>query len=213
LIDIIAKTEQFVYKEHEKDSSGHDWHHIDRVRKLALRIAQAEHKGDAFIIEMAALLHDIPDEKLNEQMDEGEKKLTRFLDTIQVSDEQKLFIIDIVKTISFKGGNEADLHSYEAMVVRDADRLDAIGAIGIARTFAYGGKKGQAMYNPSLPVRTNMSLNEYRNGQTSSIHHFYEKLLKLKDLLHTETAKQLAEERHQFMEMFLQQFYKEWDVD
>jgi len=146
-------------------------------------------------------------------MDEGEKKLTRFLDTIQVSDEQKLFIIDIVKTISFKGGNEADLHSYEAMVVRDADRLDAIGAIGIARTFAYGGKKGQAMYNPSLPVRTNMSLNEYRNGQTSSIHHFYEKLLKLKDLLHTETAKQLAEERHQFMEMFLQQFYKEWDVD
>ena len=120
-------------------------------------------------------------------------------------------INEIIRTISFKGGNGAELTSIEAKIVQDADRLDAIGAIGIARAFAYGGKKGQPIYDPNIEIRKEMSLEEYRNGKSSSIHHFYEKLLKLTDMLNTETAKSLAVSRQQFMESFLTEFYKEWN--
>lgn len=209
--NIIKQTELFVSEQLKSDASGHDWFHIDRVRKLALHIAREEKKGNEFIIEMAALLHDIPDDKLNDHPELGWNKLDEWfkvtgldLDTIQD-------IKQIVSTISYSAGEES-LPSIEAEIVQDADRLDAIGAIGIARTFAYGGKKGQPMYDPSIKVREEMTKQEYRMGNSSSIHHFHEKLLRLQDLLNTGTAKSIARERHEYMVRFLEEFYKEWDV-
>ncbi|MBS4190938.1 HD domain-containing protein [Bacillus sp. FJAT-49705] len=209
--NIIQKTEAFVKNELGSDSTGHDWYHIERVRKNALYIAEMEKKGDRFIIEMAALLHDIPDEKLNLSKEAGEKKLLEFLYSFELDQEVLKKIIGIIESISFKGGKKTHLMSIEAEIVQDADRIDAIGAIGIARVFAYGGKKGQALYDPDLKVREGMTEEEYRKGKSSSIHHFYEKLLKLKTMLNTETAKKMAEKRHQFLEQFLEQFYHEWN--
>lgn len=208
---LIQKTEAFVRQQLGEDATGHDWFHVDRVRKNALFIFKEETKGDPFIIELAALLHDIPDEKLNESVEKGKEKLDSFLQTLQLTTEQKNHINEIINTISYKGGESAELTSIEAKIVQDADRLDAIGAIGIARAFAYGGKKGQPIYDPGMEVREKMSLEEYRNGKSSSIHHFYEKLLKLTDLMNTETAENLAQSRKQFMEMYLEEFYKEWN--
>jgi uncharacterized protein len=208
---LIQTAETFVRKQLGDDATGHDWFHVDRVRKNALFICQEENNGDPFIIEMAALLHDIPDEKLNETIEKGEEKLDSFLRTLPLSTEQTIQIIEIINTISYKGGKTTNLTSIEAEIVQDADRLDAIGAIGIARVFAYGGKKGQPIYDPGMEVREEMSLQEYRNGKSSSIHHFYEKLLKLTGLMNTQTAKKLAQSRQQFMEMFLEEFYIEWN--
>ncbi|MHC0035717.1 HD domain-containing protein [Pseudoneobacillus sp. C159] len=193
------------------DSTGHDWFHVDRVRKNALYIASKEHEGDLFIIEMAALLHDIPDEKLNETIESGQKRLQDFLNKIELESESNLKILEVIHSISFRGGEKKNLPSWEAKIVQDADRLDAIGAIGITRAFAYGGKKGNPIYNPSFKIREKMTVEEYRHGKSSSIHHFYEKLLLLKDLLNTETAKLIAEDRHRYMEQFLTQFYQEWN--
>ncbi|MBT2699331.1 HD domain-containing protein [Bacillus sp. ISL-40] len=208
---IIVLTEEFVRNELAEDATGHDWFHVDRVRRNALHICREEKTGEAFIIEMAALLHDIPDEKLNESIEKGEEKLETFLQTIPLTDNEKKHIKQIIATISYRGGINSELSTIEAQIVQDADRLDAIGAIGIARAFAYGGKKGQPIYNPGIKVRNEMSLEEYRKGKSTSIHHFYEKLLKLKDLLNTESAREMAESRQQMMETFLEQFYQEWD--
>ena len=208
---IIEQTESFVYEQLKSDVSGHDWYHINRVRKLALHIAREEKKGNVFIIEMAALLHDIPDDKLNDDTEAGWSKLDDWLDMAGVDQNTVREIKEIISTISYSAG-EMDLTSVEAEIVQDADRLDALGAIGIARTFAYGGKKGQPMYDPSLSVRKEMTKQEYRMGRSSSVHHFYEKLLRLQDLLNTDTAKDIARERHEYMVRFLEEFYKEWDV-
>ena len=208
---MIEKTEQFVQATLGDDSSGHDWYHIDRVRNNALYIAKKENKGERFIIEMAALLHDIPDEKLNSSKEAGEKKLQAFLNTLPLEEKDRNKITEIIGSISFKGGKTAQLKSKEAEIVQDADRLDAIGAIGIARTFAYGGKKGQALYDPKIDIREIMTEEEYRKGKSTSVHHFYEKLLKLKDRLNTEIAKEMAESRHQLMEKFLEEFFNEWN--
>jgi uncharacterized protein len=208
---IIELTEEFVRHELGEDATGHDWFHVDRVRRNALHICKEEQAGEAFIIEMAALLHDIPDEKLNESIEKGEEKLDAYLKTIPLNDKDKKHIKQIIGTISFKGGQNTALLTIEAEIVQDADRLDAIGAIGIARAFAYGGKKGQPIYDPSVKVRDEMSLEEYRKGKSTSIHHFYEKLLKLKDLLNTESARKMAESRQHMMGTFLEQFYQEWD--
>lgn len=209
---IIQQTETFVQNEMFGDSTGHDWFHIDRVRKNALKIWRVENAGDPFIIEMAALLHDISDEKLNTSIDEGQAKLDDFLQNTNLSEKEKTHIKQIIATISFKGGQRIELASIEAKIVQDADRLDAIGAIGIARAFAYGGKKGQPIYDPAIDSRTDMSLTEYRKGKSTSINHFYEKLLKLKVLLNTRAAKKMAESRQQIMESFLDEFFKEWNV-
>jgi uncharacterized protein len=208
---MIQATENFVRNELGEDSTGHDWFHVDRVRKNAMNIWKEEKSGDPFIIEMSALLHDISDEKLNENTKKGEEKLASFLQTVELSNMEKQYITQIIESISFKGGRKVELTSIEAKIVQDADRLDAIGAIGIARAFAYGGKKGQPIYDPETSVREQMSLEDYRNGKSTSIHHFYEKLLKLKNLLNTETAKKIAERRHQLMEAFLEEFLKEWN--
>lgn len=209
-LNIIEITEKFVKEVLGQDSTGHDWYHIDRVRKNALYIAEKEQKGNVFLIEMAALLHDIPDEKLNASKEAGEGKLEDFLQTLAIDTTEKQHIKEIIYCISFSGGIKL-LPSIEAEIVQDADRLDAIGAIGIARTFAYGGHKGQAMYDPSVAVRENMTAEEYRKGKSSSVHHFYEKLFKLKDRLNTESAKQIANKRHAFMEQFLDEFYNDWN--
>lgn len=210
-VAMIQQTERFVKHILGHDSTGHDWFHIDRVRKNAIYIYEHERQGDPFIIEMAALLHDIPDEKLNDSLEEGEQKLFNYLESLAIDEKTKKHITDIIFSISFKGGNGDKLSSIEAMIVQDADRLDAIGAMGVARAFAYGGKKGQAIYDPSLLVRDQMTVEEYRKGKSSSIHHFYEKLLKLKDGINTATGKKLAAKRHGFMELFLQEFHNDWN--
>jgi uncharacterized protein len=199
----------YLKQEYIGESTGHDWYHLDRVRKQALRIAGEEQVSHTYIIELAALLHDVPDEKFVGE-EEGKKKLDDILMNLTLNEEDMSLLKSIIYSISYKGGHEAELTAIEAKIVRDADRLDAIGAIGIARTFAYGGRKGREMYNPGFQVREHMTVEEYRNGDSSSIHHFHEKLLKLKDLMCTETGRILAEERHEFMLRFLEQFNKEW---
>lgn len=209
--ELIKKTEEFVRGVHENEATGHDWYHIERVWKNALLIQQREGAGNPFVIEMAALLHDIPDEKLNTSEEEGWKKLKKYINSLDLPDSVVTHIIDCIESVSFKGGRATNLKSIEAKIVQDADRLDAIGAIGVARTFAFGGKKGQPLFDPEIGVRTEMTNEEYRKGKSSSVHHFYEKLLKLKDLMNTDAARQIAEQRHEFMDDFLKQFYREWN--
>lgn len=209
--EILLYTEDFVKNTLGDDSTGHDWYHIERVRRNALHIQEQEQKGDRFVIEMASLLHDIPDGKLNSSEEVGVERLQAFLTGLELSEGIKDEITGIIFSISFKGGQQGSLPSFEAQIVQDADRLDAIGAIGIARTFAYGGKKGQPIYDPNVSVREEMTIEEYRNGKSSSIHHFYEKLLKLTGKLNTDTAIKMAGQRQEFMEVFLQQFYSEWN--
>ena len=209
--EIIHQAEVFVKKQMSNDATGHDWFHVDRVRRNALVICKQENSGDPFIIEIAALLHDIPDDKLNESAETGREKLDTFLKTLSLPEDQTAHIKGIIETISFKGGKGSVLSSAEAEIVQDADRLDAIGAIGIARAFAYGGKKGQPIYDPEIKIREDMNIEEYRNGKSTSIHHFYEKLLNLKDRLNTPAAKELADSRHKMLELFLDEFYKEWN--
>lgn len=194
---IIKQAEQFIKERLGTDSTGHDWYHMDRVRRLALDIARTEDGADLFIAELAALLHDIPDPKLDGGSGEGKKALHNWLAGTGLEREHIRRLEEIIYTISFSRGNRR-LPSLEAKIVQDADRLDAIGAIGIARAFAYGGQSGQLLYDPE--------------GGKSTIGHFYDKLLQLKETLHTQRAKDIAEEKHQYMADFLQQFYREWDV-
>jgi len=189
---------------------GHDWFHINRVRNNALKI-QAVEGGDRQSLELAALLHDIDDAKFNGGDEEaGAEKAFALLLSLGASEPMSRQIADWIAACSYKGGNQKESDQLEVLILRDADRLDAIGAIGIARCFHYGGFKNQAIYDPEIMVRDQMSTQEYRQGKSSSINHFYEKLLKLKDGMHTATGKAMAEERHQFMLNYLEQFYQEW---
>jgi uncharacterized protein len=207
---MIEQTEQWVKEQLEHEGTGHDWHHINRVTKQAKEIAEIE-GADTFIVTLAALLHDLIDDKVVESEEEGLKQVTQWLVSIGTSDEQLQHILTIITTMSFKGGNNKPVSSLEAQVVQDADRLDALGAIGIARTFIYAGSKGDPMHDPDLAIRKTLTLDEYRNGRSSAIGHFYEKLLKLKDLMNTTEGKKRAEMRHQFLENFLNQFLEEWN--
>lgn len=209
---MIQKTEQFVKDIHSGDASGHDWFHIDRVRKIALSLQQSE-GGNPFIIEMAALLHDVADEKLFGEEEIGIQKINQFLKELEVTEVDSERIIHIIRNISYKGGNGGKVESVEGKIVQDADRLDAIGAIGIARTFAYGGNKGRMLYHPDIQPRESMTKEAYRNDESPSLNHFYEKLFKLKDLMNTKTAKIEAEARHIYMVQFVEQFMKEWNVE
>jgi len=208
--EIIQKTGQFVESEFRTEGSGHDWFHIDRVRKMALRIAETE-DCDLFVIEMAALLHDLDDWKLTTTTESS--KSENWLDFIELDSEVASHILEIIEEVSYKGaGTDTPVKSIEAAIVQDADRLDAIGAIGIARTFAYGGHKSRLIYDPSIiPVMHN-DFQEYKNSSAPTINHFYEKLLLLKDRMNTKTAKIIAEQRHQFMNDFLVQFYEECEA-
>jgi uncharacterized protein len=208
--EIILQLENYVRNLHQGDSSGHDWYHIDRVRNLAVHIAQKEN-ANQFIVECAALVHDVIDDKLHDDLEVQKIQLESILNELLNSNEDVKSILYIIENISYKGGNGVIPTSLEGKIVQDADRLDAIGAIGVARTFAYGGKKGRSMFNPEFKIRENMTIEEYRSDKSSSLHHFYEKILKLKDLMNTKTALEMAEERHLFVEKFIDEFMKEWN--
>lgn len=191
---------------------GHDWFHIERVYKNALLIAKDE-QCDILIVQLGALLHDIADSKFHDGDESIGPRLAReFLEQQQVDNEIINRVINIIENISYKGGNFAKrFSSIELDVVQDADRLDAIGAIGIARAFNYGGFKNRALYNPEIAPNTTMSKDEYKKSDSPTINHFYEKLLLLKDLMNTNTGKRIATERHEFMQKYLDQFYAEWN--
>lgn len=208
----IQETILFVKNILENDASGHDWYHIERVHKLAVALCEKE-GGNRFIIEMAALLHDVADEKLNESEEAGMKKVTDWLTKLEVEQADMAHIVHIIANMSYKGGHGGKVETLEGKIVQDADRLDALGAIGIARTFAYGGAKGRLMYDPKVPPRESMTKEEYRKSNDPSLNHFYEKLLKLKDLMNTAAGKKEAEVRHRYMEEFIEQFMKEWNAN
>lgn len=210
---IIEKTIAFV-KESLKDAEGgHDWFHIQRVFNNALLIAKDEKGIDPLVVGLGALLHDIADYKFHDGDETiGPKKAREFLESIKVNGNIIKHIENIIKNVSFKGGNfSQNFNSKELEIIQDADRLDAIGAIGIARCFSYGGFKKRPLYNPEIVPNLNMTKEEYKNSNTPSINHFYEKLLLLKDKMNTNSAKKIAAKRHEFMELYLKQFYAEWD--
>ena len=211
-MQIINNTILFVKNQLTHAEGGHDWFHIERVYKNALLIAEEE-ECDLTVVKLAALLHDIADSKFHGGDESvGPKTARTFLESQNVSEDIILHVIAIIENISFKGGNfEKQFHSKELEIVQDADRLDAIGAIGIARTFNYGGFKNRPLYNPNIQPNLNMSKEEYKNSESPTLNHFYEKLLLLKDKMNTETGKKIAQKRHDFMVTFLSQFYSEWD--
>lgn len=207
---LLAEAEAFAREALAHDSSGHDFAHIERVRRVALVIAQAE-SADAFICELAALLHDVADYKIAGDEATGLARVRGWLEAHAADATTTAHVMQIIATMSFAGGQRPAMTTLEGQIVQDADRLDAIGAIGVARAFAFGGAKGRALYDPSQLPREQMSAEAYRTQQAPTINHFYEKLLLLKDRLNTRYARQLAERRHQFMLAFLDQFYAEWD--
>ena len=210
--NLINDTIAFVKKELENAEGGHDWFHIERVYKNAALIANGEN-CDILIVQLGALLHDIADSKFHDGDETvGPKKARLFLESKNVPENTIAHVVNIIENISFKGGHETKkFSSLELDIVQDADRLDAIGAIGIARTFNYGGFKNRAIYNPEITPNLNMSKEEYKNSDAPTINHFYEKLLLLKDKMNTKTGREIAANRHEFMELFLNQFYSEWN--
>lgn len=209
---IIESTIEFVKETLKGAEGGHDYFHVERVYKNALLIAKTE-KVDEFIVALGALLHDIADSKFyNGDETVGPKKARTFLESQNVNKEVIIHVEKIIQNISFKGGNfEQKFRSLELDVIQDADRLDAIGAIGIARCFNYGGYKNRELYNPSILPKLNMTKEEYKKSTAPTINHFYEKLLLLKDKMNTTTGKNIARKRHEYMEQFLQQFSDEWN--
>jgi uncharacterized protein len=209
--EVIAKTTAFVKTTLENAEGGHDWFHINRVYNNALLIAKDE-AVDLFIVQLGALLHDIADSKFhNGDENIGPKTARTFLESLELDYEIITHVENIIKNISFKGGNQEQLFSSpELDVIQDADRLDAIGAIGIARCFNYGGFKNRALFDPDIAPNLKMSKEEYKKSTAPTINHFYEKLLLLKDRMNTQTGKKIALARHQYMEGFLSQFYAEW---
>jgi uncharacterized protein len=211
---ILKNTRRFVKTTLQNAEGGHDWFHIQRVIKNSREIAAGE-DVDHFIVELGALLHDIADSKFhNGDESVGPKVAREFLKEQQVPQDVIDHVVKIIENISFKGGNiEQEFTSPELDVIQDADRLDALGAIGIARTFNYGGHKGRALYDPAIKPNLNMSKEEYKASNAPTVNHFYEKLFLLKDRMNTETGKKIAGRRHQFMELFLEEFYSEWGTD
>ena len=210
--EIIEKTKEYVQNKLSGESSGHDWWHIYRVWKNALNIGQHENV-DLFVVQLAALLHDIADWKFNDgDLDIGPKIAREWLESLEVEEEIIAHVTQIIKEASFKGAGEIKrMPTLEGEVVQDADRLDAIGAIGIARTFAYGGHKNREIYNPNIKPEEKQSVEQYKNNTSPTINHFYEKLLLLKDLMNTKTARKIAEKRHKTMEAYLNTFFQEWE--
>ena len=210
--DIINKTVSYVKAELADAEGGHDWWHIHRVWNTAKNILTQE-EGDAMTVELAALLHDIADSKFHGGDESiGPRKAQEFLQSINIDQHTTEHIVNIIRHMSFKSSHfEQGFNSKELMIVQDADRLDAIGAIGIARAFSYGGFKNRALFDPDIMPNTNMTKEEYKNSTAPTINHFYEKLLLLKAKMNTETGKALAQKRHDFMVEYLEQFYREWE--
>ncbi|MBZ9652708.1 HD domain-containing protein [Psychroflexus montanilacus] len=209
---IISNTKFFVQETLKHAEGGHDWFHILRVYNNARNILSNE-TADSFVVELASLLHDIADSKFHNGDEEiGPQKAKAFLKTQSVDSKVVNHVVNIIKNVSYKGGHSSsDFHSIELDIVQDADRLDAIGAIGIARTFNFGGFKNNPIYDPEVQPNPIQSKEEYKKSNSPTINHFYEKLLLLKDKMNTKTAKKIAAQRHEFMEDYLEQFYKEWN--
>ena len=210
--DQITKTIAFVKEQLANAEGGHDWFHIERVYNNTLLITKTE-QVDKIVVSLAALLHDIADSKFHDGNETIGPNIARaFLFNLNVDSAVIEHVINIIENISFKGGNvKQNFHSKELEVVQDADRLDAIGAIGIARCFNYGGFKNRQLYNPDIKPNLKMTKEEYKNSNAPTINHFYEKLLLLKDRMNTNTGKRIASDRHAFMELYLKQFYNEWE--
>jgi len=210
---MVMSTAKYVQNTLAEESTGHDWWHVYRVWKTALNIAKHEEGADLFIVQLAALLHDIADWKFHgSNSDMGVKTATAWLNKIDADKETIERVCYIIKNISFKGANVRNkMNSKEGRIVQDADRLDAIGAIGIARTFAYGGYKNVPIYNPEVKPKYHQTFASYKASNSPTINHFYEKLLLLKDRMNTKTGKRLAEERDVFMRTYLKKFFREWE--
>lgn len=211
--ELIEKVKSHVKEIFQNDATGHDWFHIERVHAMACLLQEKE-GGSRLIIELSALLHDISDHKMNGgKLNHGGTVAFELLKQLDCTTEIALCVKEIVDGVSYKGANVPDeMTRLEGKIVQDADRLDAIGAIGIARAFAYGGNKNRALYLPDFEPKMHASFEEYATAKSHTINHFYEKLLHIKDRLHTKTAMEIGSERHHFMESFLQQFYKEWQI-
>ncbi len=208
---ILQEVATYVERKLSGEGSGHDWWHIVRVRKLAEKLALAE-GGDSFICQLAALVHDLVDDKLVADEGLALAEVRDLLTRVGVAANQTDQVLTIIQSISYKGGNQNHLDlTLEGQIVQDADRLDAMGAIGVARTMAYSGHHQRIIHDPEVAVRQNMTLDQYRSHQGTAITHFYEKLLLLKDLMNTKTAQELAKGRHAFLEAYLDQFFAEWD--
>lgn len=209
--DIVKKTIAFVKKTLKNAEAGHDWSHVERVIKLAERINKKE-KADPLTIKLAALLHDIADWKFHRGDDQaGIRLATAWLKKLKVKKGIIEKVNDTIKNISFKGaGVKNKPKSKEGQIVQDADRLDVLGAIGIARCFTFGGYKNRSLYNPKIKPKKHQSFQQYKNSKTTTINHFYEKLLLIKDRLNTKIAKKIAKDRHKFTQQFLERFLKEW---
>jgi len=210
--EIVAQTEKFVKNALAGAEAGHDWWHIHRVYNNAKLILETE-EADHLVVVLAVLLHDIADSKFNEGNDEvGPKTAGEFLRSILVEENVIIHVQQIIRNVSFHSGlTRVEFRSKELEIVQDADRLDAIGAIGVARTFTYGGFKNREIFNPEIPPALNMSKEEYKNSAGPSINHFYEKLLLLKDKMNTKTGRRIANDRHNFMKLYLKQFENEWN--
>lgn len=209
---MIEKTIAFVQQKLQGAEAGHDWFHIERVYKNALLIAKEDKQANLLVVQLGALLHDIADSKFHNGDEEiGPKTARAFLSESNVDEDTIEKVIKIIENISFKGGIKREYTSRELEIVQDADRLDAIGAIGIARAFNYGGFKNRELYNPEIKPNLKMTKEQYKNTTAPTINHFYEKLLLLKDKMNTPKGKELAQERHRFMQEFLEQFYNEWN--
>lgn len=208
---IIDQTILFVKETLSGAEAGHDWFHIERVFRNAKHLNETE-KGDELVVALAALLHDIADSKFNNGDEEiGPRIAGEFLNSLELDPAIVTHVQQIIKNLSYKASLGAiNFHSRELDIVQDADRLDAIGAIGIARAFTYGGYKNRVLYDPEIAPNLHMSKEEYKNSSTPTLNHFYEKLLKLKELMKTESGKKIAAERHDFMLLYLDHFYKEW---
>lgn len=211
--EVVDKTAEFIKNKFAKDTTGHDWWHIYRVWQLSKHIAKEEKGPNMLVVELAALLHDIADHKFHDgNFEIGAKKAREWLSSLKLDEDTTSHVENIVRNVSFKSANiKPNLNTLEGQIVHDADKLDAIGALGIARVFTFGGSRGRLVYDPDQPHLRNYTYERAHMQNTSAIHHFYEKLLHLKNRMYTKTGKKMAAHRHKFMEDFLEEFYKEWD--
>lgn len=206
---IIVHVTALLKQKYSDDTSGHDWLHIERVWNMAKRLSKGENVN-SFILEMAALLHDVDDYKFKKEVEDELAGTKKILDDLKVIGSQRDAIFDIIKNVSFKGAGVSTVQrTLEGKIVQDADRLDAMGAIGVARVFAYGGSAGHPYYDPSVAPHLHKSFTDYKKNKKTTINHFYEKLLLLKDRMNTPKAKKIAKHRHEFLEMFLKEFFGE----
>lgn len=207
---LVQNATKFIKEIFQNDFSGHDFFHSMRVYRTAINIAEAEH-ADMQVVALAALLHDVDDRKLSPATAEKKENATRFMRSQSVPESEIRQVCQIIDEVSFKGTDSVRPSTPEGKCVQDADRLDALGAIGIARTFAYGGSHNRAIYDPELPPRAAMNQAQYYSSKSTSLNHFYEKLFLLEGMMNTETGKAIARKRTQYMQQFVDEFLNEWD--